>query len=93
MFSVALDAALHPSAKAAAEAAFEGLRTRIVECQRAGLLTRYEPLTAARIAWAHVHGITELARRRQFGFKTRKDILDFAAIATAALQTGIAGAD
>jgi AcrR family transcriptional regulator len=90
MFSVELDPHLHPSAKAAADASFESLLALVVDCQRAGLLPRYEPLTAARIAWAHVHGITELARRRQFGFKTRKEIVDFASTATAALLTGIA---
>ena len=91
MFSVELDPDIHPSAKRAAEASFEALLVLVEDCQRAGLLTRFEPRTAARIAWAHVHGITELARRRQFGFKTRKEIVDFAAIATDALQTGIAG--
>jgi AcrR family transcriptional regulator len=91
MFSVELDTDIHASARAAAEASFESLLALVVDCQRAGLLSRYEPRTAARIAWAHVHGITELARRRQFGFKTRKEILDFTAVATAALQTAIAG--
>lgn len=91
MFSIELDPDIHPSARAAGDASFESLLTLVVDCQRAGLLRRYEPRTAARIAWAHVHGITELARRGQFAFKTRQEILDFTAIATAALQTGIAG--
>jgi len=90
MFSVELDPDIHPSAKAAADASFESLLALVVDCKRAGLLPRYDPNTAARIAWAHVHGITELARRRQFGFKTRKEIVDFTSIATAALLTGIA---
>jgi AcrR family transcriptional regulator len=90
MFSVELDPDIHPSARAAADASFESLLALVVDCQRAGLLPRNEPHTAARIAWAHVHGITELARRRQFGFKTRKEIVDFTSIATAALLTGIA---
>jgi AcrR family transcriptional regulator len=91
MFSVELAPDIHPSARAAAESSFESLLALVVDCQREGFLPRYEPPMAARIAWAHVHGITELARRRQFGFKTRKEIVDFTAIATAALQTGIAG--
>jgi AcrR family transcriptional regulator len=90
MFSVELDPDIHPSAKAAADASFESLLALVVDCKRAGLLPRYDSNTAARIAWAHVHGITELARRRQFGFKTRKEIVDFTSIATAALLTGIA---
>jgi AcrR family transcriptional regulator len=90
MFSVELDPDIHPSARAAADASFESLLGLVVDCQRAGLLPRYEPRTAARIAWAHVHGITELARRRQFGFKTRKEIVDFTSIAIAAVLTSIA---
>ena len=92
MFSIELDPDLHPSARAAADASFESLVSLVVDCQRAGLLPRYEPRTAARIAWAQMHGITELAMRRQFAFKTRQEIVDFTAVATAALQTGIAGA-
>lgn len=91
MFSIVPDPGIHPSAKAAADAAFKSLLALIVDCQRAGLLARYEPLTAARIVWAQVHGITELARRRQFAFRTRQEIVDFTAIAATALQTGIAG--
>jgi AcrR family transcriptional regulator len=91
MFSIELDPHIHASASAAAEASFESLLALVVDCKRAGLLSRYEPRTAARIAWTQVHGITELARRRQFGFKARKEVLDFTAIATTALQSGIAG--
>jgi AcrR family transcriptional regulator len=90
MFSVRLDPDLHPSARAAAEASFEALLALVVECQRAGLLKRYEPRTAARICWTHMHGITELATRRQFGFKARKEVLDFTVMAIDALFTGIA---
>jgi AcrR family transcriptional regulator len=91
MFSIVPDPKSHPSAKAAADASFQSLLDLIAECQRAGLLARYDALTAARIAWAQVHGIAELARRRQFAFRTREEIADFTAIAATALQTGIAG--
>jgi AcrR family transcriptional regulator len=91
MFSMSPDPDTHPSAKAAAEASFQSLLDLIVDCRNAGLLARYEPLTTARIAWAQVHGITELARRGQFAFRTRQEISDFTAIAATALQTGIAG--
>jgi AcrR family transcriptional regulator len=91
MFSIRLDPDVHPLARAAADASFASLLALITDCQRAGLLVRYEPLTAARIAWAQMHGITELARRRQFAFKSRQELVDFTAIAATALQTGIAG--
>jgi AcrR family transcriptional regulator len=91
MFSVELDPDTDPSAKKAADASFESLLALVVDCQRDGFLARYEPHTAARIAWAHVHGITDLARRRRFGFKTRKEIVDFTAMATHALLVGMAG--
>jgi AcrR family transcriptional regulator len=91
MFSVKLHADIHASARAAAEASFEALLALVVDCQSAGLLASYEPRTAARIAWTHVHGITELATRRQFGFKARKEILDFTSIAIGALLTGLTG--
>jgi Tetracyclin repressor-like, C-terminal domain len=90
MFSVELDLDLYPSAREAADRSFESLLTLVVNCQRAGLLRHYEPRAAARIAWAQVHGITELARRRQFGFKSRKEAVDFTSIVTTALLTGIA---
>lgn len=85
MFSAVLDKELHPSAKAAAESAFQELLGLVAECRIAAL----DPLTAARIAWSHVHGIAELAVRRQFGFGTRKEILDFASAATGALLAGM----
>jgi AcrR family transcriptional regulator len=90
MFSVKLDPHIHASARAAAEASFAALLALVVDCQRAGLLKRYEPRTAARICWTHMHGITELATRRQFGFRARKDVLNFTVIAIGALLTGIA---
>ena len=91
MFSIKLDPKIHPAAKWAGDAAFESLLALIVDCQGAGFLLRYEPRMAARIAWAQVHGITDLVRRGRFDFKTRQDIVDFTATATAALETGIAG--
>jgi hypothetical protein len=88
MFSVELDPDLYPSAREASDRWFESLLTLVVNCQRAGLLRHYESRAAARIAWAQGKGITELARRRQFGFKSRKKIVDFTPIATAALVAG-----
>jgi Tetracyclin repressor-like, C-terminal domain len=87
---VKLDPDIYPSVREAADASFESLLALVENCQCAGLLRRFEPRTAARIAWAHVHGTTELARRPQFGFKTRKESVDYKSIATAALLTGIA---
>jgi AcrR family transcriptional regulator len=89
MFSIRLDGKLHPEAKAAAEASFEALLSIVSDCRQAGSIRHYDPLTAARIAWAHAHGIAELAMRRQFGFQTEKELADFTAVATKALLRGI----
>jgi hypothetical protein len=53
------------------------------------LIRSYEPLTAARICWAHVHGIAELGVQRQVAFKDKKEMLEFASVAIGALQTGL----
>jgi len=90
MFSIEFDADTHGAARVAADSAFESLVAIIVDCQRRGLILRYEPRTAARIAWAQVHGIAELATHGQFAFHTRREIVEFARVATAALQTGLA---
>nr|WP_321474446.1 TetR/AcrR family transcriptional regulator [uncultured Paludibaculum sp.] len=89
MFSLALDPAVHPATGAAAEAAFQALLNLTEDLNGAGLLPRTDPRTAARIAWAHVHGLTELALRRQFEFPTRRALLEFAAQSTRALLEGL----
>jgi hypothetical protein len=91
MFSIIISEEHHPKAKAAAVAAFDFLVRLLEECKKAGLLPHHDPLTAARIAWAHVHGITALAAHGQVGFKTRAEVLDFAAVSAAALRDGLAG--
>lgn len=89
MFSLVLDPAVYPAAQAAAEVAFRCLLALAEDLNRAGLLPRYEPATAARIAWAHVHGLAVLAIRRRLDFQNRQDLLDFAAQSTLALLTGL----
>lgn len=90
MFSLALDPALHPGAKLAAEEAFRCLLALAEDLSRTGRLTRHAPEIAARIAWAHVHGLAVLAIRRQLDFRNRQDLLDFAAKSTVALLAGLA---
>lgn len=89
MFSLVLNPAVYPAAQAAAEEAFRCLLALSEELNRAGLLPRYEPATAARIAWAHAHGLVVLAIRRQMEFRNRQDLLDFAAESTLALLVGL----
>lgn len=89
MFSTERDPAAHPAAKAAADQAFRCLLALAEDLGRAELLPRYAPITAARIAWAHVHGLAVLAIRRQLDFGNRRDLLDFAAQSTLALLAGL----
>ncbi|MGC4051804.1 MAG: TetR-like C-terminal domain-containing protein [Paludibaculum sp.] len=89
MFSVVLDPAVHPAAKEAADQAFSCLLALAEELKSSGLLSVHLPLAAARIAWAHVHGLAVLAVRRQLGFQNRQELLDFASESTLALLTGL----
>ena len=80
----------HTASKEAADAAFGKLVAIVEQCQKAGLLKQYKLATAARIAWAHVHGVADLTVRRQLGFKSSKEILTFANEALEASQFGMA---
>ncbi|MBN9663196.1 MAG: TetR/AcrR family transcriptional regulator [Acidobacteria bacterium] len=90
MFSVVPDRALYPAAKAAADEAFRSLLALTEELKRGGGLTGHAPDVAARIAWAHVHGLAVLAIHRQLAFQNRQDLLDFAGQSTLALLAGLA---
>jgi Tetracyclin repressor-like, C-terminal domain len=90
MFPVAIDPALHPGAETAADACFNVLLELVEEARRAGSIVSDDARTTARIAWAHIHGVTDLASRAGFGFKTRKETNAFIVRATEALLTGIA---
>lgn len=81
MFQNPLDPARHP----AAADAF-GI---LVELAAALAAPRLQPRNAAHIAWAQVHGITELALLRQLPYSSRADLLNFAAMATGALLAGL----
>jgi AcrR family transcriptional regulator len=82
MFTVDLKENRHPSAKAAADRCFAELVTLVTACQHARLPNGPPPKTFALIAWTQVHGIAELALRGQLGFKNRKELRDFAKLAT-----------
>jgi AcrR family transcriptional regulator len=77
MFTVDLDEGRHPSAKAAAGRCFAELLGLVTACQLSRLL-KGPPETAALMAWIQVHGIAELALRGQLGFKSRKELREFA---------------
>ena len=89
MFSIEWDEKLHPAAKAAAQGSFEALFSLVGACSRIGSTSRYDTMTAARIAWAHAHSMAEFAMRRDHGFKSKQEIVNFTTIATEALLVGI----
>jgi AcrR family transcriptional regulator len=87
MFTVDLDEARHPSAKAAAGRCFAELLGLVAACQQAQLL-KGPPQTAALMAWTQVHGIAELALRDQLGFSSRKELREFAKMTINAFGRG-----
>ena len=85
MFSTGWDEKLHPAAKAASQGSFETLVSLIGECSRIESTNCYDTMTAARIAWAHARSMAEFAMRRDHGFKSTQEIVDFTTISTEAL--------
>jgi AcrR family transcriptional regulator len=77
MFTVDLEETRHPAAKAAAGRCFAELLELVSACLQAQSM-KDEPTTVALMAWIQVHGITELALRGQLGFKSRKELREFA---------------
>ena len=53
----------------------QAIEALVVPCA----FSRVNPAAAARILWVHIHGIAELATRKQHGSMSRKKSLDFAA--------------
>jgi hypothetical protein len=89
MFTVDLDENLHPSAKVAADRCFTELLGLVTACHHAQQLKGPRPETTALIAWTQVHGIAELALRGQLGFRNRKELRDFAKLATDVVGRGL----
>jgi AcrR family transcriptional regulator len=89
MFTVDLNEKLHPSAKAAADRCFAELLGLVTACHYAQKQKGPPPEAAALIAWTQVHGIAELALRGQLGFRNRKELRDFAKLATGVIGLGL----
>jgi len=89
MFGTELDAERHPSARAAAEQAFEALVAVVAACQEAKILSIEKTRTKARFAWSLVHGIAHLAIGRQLLLETEDEVVRFVDAATAALVDGL----
>jgi len=82
MFAADLDEKLHPSAKEAATRCFAELLALVTACQQPRTRNAMPPETIALVAWAQVHGIAELALRGQLGFRNKKELIEFAKLAT-----------
>jgi AcrR family transcriptional regulator len=89
MFGTELDAERHPTARAAADRAFEALVEVIAECQEAKVLAPEKTRTKARFAWSLVHGIADLTIGRQLLLETKDEVVRFVDAATAALIEGL----
>jgi len=89
MFSIDLRENRHVSAKAAAEKCFAELVKLVVACGQGQSFRTVSPETAALAAWTQVHGIAVLALRGQLRFRSRREIRDFAKVATEAIGRGL----
>lgn len=67
------DKAQHPELRETAQAAFDVLRRRVVDAQRAGYLRGDDPAVLALAAWSTVHGIAQLVIDGQVAFKGYND--------------------
>jgi AcrR family transcriptional regulator len=92
MFGAELDARQYPSARLAAEQAFQALVDVVAECQAARALSPGETRKKALIAWSLVHGIAHLAIGRQLALKGPTEIERFVTDATKALVDGLGSA-
>jgi AcrR family transcriptional regulator len=89
MFSIDLRESRHVSAKAAAEKCFAELVNLVVASRQAQSPRSVPPETAALVAWTQVHGIAVLALRGQLRFRSRREIKEFAKLATEAIGRGL----
>ena len=89
MFETNLDGKRHPSARAAADRAFESLLALVSDCQESSDLPKGDALDLARIAWSLVHGFASLANGRQVQLRTRSELLDLTERAMRALIGGL----
>lgn len=89
MFSIDLRDNRHVSAKTAAEKCFAELVRLVVGSGDRESFRSMSPETAALVAWTQVHGIAVLALRGQLRFQARREIRDFAKVATEAIGRGL----
>ena len=89
MFGIDLRGNQHVSAKAAAEKCFAELVKLVVASRPAQSPRNVSPETAALVAWTQVHGIAVLALRGQLRFRGRREIKEFAKLATEAIGRGL----
>lgn len=89
MFSAELKFSAHPSLKTAADRCFSELVTLIAACSPAPSIPVRSPEIEAIIAWTQVHGIAELALRRQLRFRNRKELREFARLAIEVFANGL----
>ena len=88
MFSTEPKEELSPAASEASKRCFSLLLSLVRDCSGAFESLAAEPIALA--AWAHVHGISQLALQGHLGLKTRRQLIEFAESATAIFVRGVA---
>lgn len=86
MFSITFSESLHPAAKAASQRCFGELLSLVTACTRPAIAIPIEAL--ALLAWTTVHGVAELGLRGQLKFTNRKQLIQFAQLATKTFGRG-----
>jgi AcrR family transcriptional regulator len=89
MFSIDLRENRHVSAKAAADRCFAELVRLVTASGQDQSFESVPAETAALVAWTQVHGIAVLALRGALRFRSRREIREFAEIATKTVGRGL----
>jgi Tetracyclin repressor-like, C-terminal domain len=89
MFGPAIRRGRHSGLDAAAQRAFDSLVREMASGQQVGAFAGSDPRELARVAWALVHGLADLAIGHQLALKNRKDLDALIIVATTILSSGL----
>jgi AcrR family transcriptional regulator len=89
MFGPAIRRGRHPGLDGAAQRAFDSLVREMASGQQVGAFAGSDPRELARVSWALVHGVADLAIGHQLALKNRKDLDALVTVATTILAKGL----
>jgi AcrR family transcriptional regulator len=89
MFGPAIRRGRHPGLDTVAQRAFDSLVREMAFGQQVGAFAGSDPRELARVAWALVHGVADLAIGQQLALKNGKDLDALITVATTILSRGL----